>query len=187
MNTSSHIEQNASAIIELQMISRHLWCDYAWTIRSYVMSSLNELPSAKTDRQWVIDGTDTLGKMIMPYFGFIAGEKLTQLLYSAFSKYDDIIEDIKNGEVHVKLDSIDYAIIVSIAQFLSDHSASSSYDSLVEKVQLLFSLIINLIISVKAEEWQLGMSYHDDIMSAVQDISDTIVKAIIVKRPDLFH
>jgi hypothetical protein len=180
MNITSNNEHNTS-IMNLKLISRDLWCNFAWALRNYVVSGIADLQDAASGKDMVISSIGDISENIAISHGKSAGMKIMQALYGMFSRFIDKIESFKKGEISIEIDKVDDAIISSTSDFLTTLCPKTwNYKECTECVETLFSLVLNGIIARIAQEWDLSIRYHKQIIHQVKHISDRIVECSTV-------
>lgn len=180
MNITSNNDQ-ALTIMNLKFISRDLWCNFAWALRNYVVSSIADLQDAASGKDLVISSIDDISENVVVHHGQSAGTKIVQSLYGMFSRFVDKIESFKRGEISVEVDKIDRAIIASTSDFLTTLCPKIwNFKECTRCVETLFSLVLNGIIARIAREWDLSIRYHNQIIDQVKYISDCIVECSTV-------
>ena len=180
MNITSYNEQ-ATHIMNLKFVSRDLWCNFAWALRNYVVSSIADLQDAASGKDLVVSSIGDISENIMIHHGQSVGTKIVQSLYALFSRVVDKIESFKRGEISVEVDKIDRAIIASISDFLTTLCPKMwNFKECAECVETLFSLVLNGIIARIAQEWAQSIRYHNQIIDQVKYISDCIVECSTV-------
>ena len=173
MNKATNIEKNASNIINNN--SRQLWCNYAWTIRNYVVSCLGNLPDTTVGKGWVIDSIYAIAESTKPNFGDSLSRKLTQSLYSVFILLLDKAEALKDGEEFVKITDLDLATISSLAELMHSMHPSWEFEKWMTVIELTFNLMLNQVIARAANEWVLDMKYQQAILEQFTEIADTFM------------
>ena len=176
MNNAANIKQNANNIMYID--SRQRWCNYAWTIRNYFVSSLEDLPDSVTSKAWVIKSIYKIAEPLKDNINEYTAFKMIQLLYSMFSLLNDKVEQVKEGKEAIQLEIVDIATLSSIAELLSSLNPSMDQEKWLSALELIFNLMINQIMARTAQEWVLDEKYQEAILEQISFISDNIMIAV---------
>ena len=119
---ASTTETDSTKEAAFQDAMRKLWEDHIIWTRVFIISAASDLPdkAAATDR--LLQNQVDIGKAIKPYYGDVAGDKLTTLLKEHITTAAEIVTAAKAGDKPKQDDATKrwFANADQIAAFLSD-------------------------------------------------------------------
>jgi hypothetical protein len=186
MRNNADKDQNVEIITQTQMLSRHRWCNLAWTLRNYVMSSLNNLPDLACGKMWVIESICALGKLAQPHFANGSVIRFTGALYALFSLLDDKMTLIKSTSSIPDTAQLDGVVITSLSDSLIELQPSEWGSETPNDIRFLFELMFNQILARVAQEWEREIEYQTAILDVVANIADKFSESILAQSPESF-
>lgn len=174
--------------LELYSDMRKLWADHVFWTRDYIISAVDNLPSAGEDAKRLMKNQEDIGNEIKEYYGADAGSKMTKLLKDHISIAVDIISaaKAKNQTKFEEANKRWQDNANQIADFLSQANSNWSKSDLED--------LMSMHLKTTAEELnaRLGKNYSKDVESfdAVFDhvmrMADIFSAGIIKQFPDKY-
>src|ERR1043165_2159243 len=124
--TRARAEENSKSVA-LQTAMRKLWEDHITWTRIFIISAAADLPDKDAATQRLLKNQVDIGNAIKPFYGDLAGEKLTMLLKEHITTAADVVAAAKAND-KARLDDVNrrwFANADEIAEFLSQANPQS--------------------------------------------------------------
>jgi hypothetical protein len=168
---------------------RKLWEDHVTWTRLYIVIALADLPSKGATAQRLIQNQTDIGNAMRPFYGDVAGEKLTALLKDHILTAAALIDAAKAGDT-IKQDDASkrwYANADEIASFLS--GANPKNWPLPEMKSMMrehLDLTTVEVVSGLKKDWAADISAYDDVHGQILKMADMLSAGIVKQFPGKF-
>lgn len=168
---------------------RKLWEDHVTWTRLYIVSAVAGLPDAQPAAQRLLQNQADIGNAIRPFYGEVAGDKLSDLLRSHILIAADLVTAAKVGnaaDVQTAAARWD-ANAVEIADFLSGANPVS-WPRATMRTEMRHHLELTLR-EAQARlqgDWAADIVAYDEIHTHILGLADLLTAGIIKQFPKQF-
>jgi hypothetical protein len=159
-----------------------LWEDHITWTRLYIVSALGGLPDKDAVAQRLLQNQVDIGNAIKPYYGDVAGDKLTGLLKDHILLAAEIVGDAKAGD-NAKMQDANkrwYANADEIATFLS--TANSQYWPLADMQKMMHEHLDLTSQELSARlkgDWAADIAAYEKVHAQILNMADMLATGII--------
>lgn len=175
-------------MVELKSDMQKAWIDHTIWTRSYIVSALSNLEDQKDVLNRLLQNQQAIGKIIKPYYGEAAGNKLAELLTEHILIAGKIVSAAKAGEqTEVKKFEADWHKNAdAIAKFLSKANPNWSFKVLQDMLYTHLQLITEIVMDRINGNWQADIAATDKNELHMIHFADILTEGIIKQFPDKF-
>jgi hypothetical protein len=169
---------------------RKLWEEHVTWTRLYIVSALSALPDAQPTAERLLRNQDDIGAAIKPFYGEVAGAKLTQLLRTHITTAADLLKAAKAGDPAALTKAKDawYANADDISTFLSQANPKSWP---ADQVKAMMHMHLDQTISEATNRlkgnYTAEIADYDAIENHILQLADTLSSGIVAQFPDRFR
>ena len=177
-----------SASNSLRQAMRRLWMDHTVYTRLYIVSALATLPDAEALAGRLLRNQDDIGNAIVPFYGEVAGKKLTELLKGHIMIAVEVVAAAKDGD-QKKFAEADKKWIANadeIAAFLSSANPNWPMKAAADLLHLHLQLIREFVTARLAKNYAEDVKKLDEYFTEGMLIADTLSEGVIKQFPNKF-
>ncbi len=180
--TTSRAYQFANAM-------RKLWEDHVTWTRLYLVSAASNLPDLDATTNRLLQNQVDIGNAVKPFFGEIAGNKLTDLLKEHILTAAAVVADAKAGDA-AKLQEANkkwYANADAIAGFLSGANPDNwPLEQTKAMMREHLDLTTAEVLAHLHGKWTDDVAAYDKVHAAILQMADMLSSGIIKQFPKRF-
>jgi hypothetical protein len=173
---------------ELRVGMRMLWEDHITYTRTFIISTLADLPDQAAVTQRLLANQKDIGDALKPYYGAAAGEKLTALLRDHILIAADVVKAAKAGtkDQLSKSQQRWTANGKDIAAFLSGANPNWSKAALETMLQKHLDFTTGEVVGRLQKDWAADIKSYDDGHMHMMMFADALTNGIVKQFPDKF-
>lgn len=175
-----------SNAMELRDAMRSLWADHVVWTRNYIIEAVAGDPSASAAATRLMKNQEDIGNAIAPYYGTVAGNKLTGLLKDHINIAVDLVTAAKAGD-QTKVADADrrwHQNAADIATFLSGANPNWSRDALLSMLDRHLMLTTQEATARIQKRWTDDVTAFDQIFDQAMEMADALSSGIMKQFPD---
>lgn len=172
-------------VIELRQDMRKLWSDHVIWTRGYIVAAVANDPSASAAAARLMKNQEDIGNAIVPFYGSMAGIKLTDLLKSHISIAVDLVAAAKAGD-NAKVADADkrwHENAAQIATFLSNANPNWSKEMLLTMLNEHLTLTTQEATARIQKRWTDDQATFDKILTQALSMADTLTDGLARQFP----
>ncbi|OIK13703.1 glycosyltransferase [Bacillus sp. MUM 116] len=176
-------------VINLKYPMQQLWVEHAWWIRSLIVSTLSDLKDKDAVLARLLRNQEDLGNIIKPYYGVVAGNKLTALLKEHIIIAGKIIDAARKGDQpHVNQFNKDWVRNADeIVVFLTSANPNWSKKVLTEMFYTHLKLTTDEVLDRLKEDWHGDIQTADTNETHLIHMGDILTEGIVKQFPNKFQ
>jgi hypothetical protein len=173
---------------ELRAGMRMLWEEHITYTRTFIVSTLADLPDQAAVTQRLLANQKDIGDALKPYYGDAAGAKLTALLRDHILIAADVVKAAKAGtkDQLSKAQQRWTANGKEIAAFLSGANPNWSKPALEAMLQKHLDLPTGEVVGRLRKDWAADIKSYDDGHMHMMMFADALTNGIVKQFPDKF-
>lgn len=176
------------SMANFKMEEQRLWIEHVLWTRNFIISDLASLEDKDTVLDRLLKNQDDIGNSIKPYYGDIAGNKLSKLLREHISIAGQIVDAAKEGNKNDvdKYNTLWYENADKIADFLSAANPNWSNKELKDILHMHLKLTTDEVVARLNKDWNADVQSFDKGEKHILILSDAITNGIIKQFPNKF-
>ena len=186
-NTTTNSVSNEKTL-NLYLTLRDLWTAHTEWTRTYIISSVANLPDIKYVAQRLLLNQEEIGNAIKPFYGDDAGNKLTSLLKAHILGAVNLLNAAKTkNKSQVAIDEKKWFVNAEqIAKFLSSTNPNWPKVSLIKMLDDHLSLTKSEAVARLSGNYAADITTYNKIRQEVNIMSDILANGIMKQFPDKF-
>jgi len=178
----------SEAQCNLRTALRKLWADHAIWTRQYIVAFASDGPDAGAAATRLLKNQEHIGNAIVPFYGEVAGARLTDLLKQHILIAVDLLTAAKAGDdaEFQRQDQRWSQNAEEIATFLSGANPNWPKNDVVDLLSVHLKLTKDEAVARLTGKWDDDVSAFDDIFTEIMTVSDTLADGIVKQFPDRF-
>lgn len=179
---------NSDAGVELKLGMRTLWEDHTLWTRNVIFNIIDDLPGTEDAVNRLMQNQSDIGNAIKPYYGEVAGNKLTELLKTHVSQAADLLKAAKKDD-KTAFDNINKQWKANgdeIAVFLSKANPNWKEAEMKKMMQDHLTLTIDEAVARKKKDYDGDVKAYDKVKKEILEMSDMLAMGIVEQFPDKF-
>ncbi len=186
-----HVKQAcvSKTMVQLHGNMRKLWIEHLFWTRNYIVSAVAGFPDQDQVLARLLKNQQDIGDAIKPYYGDVAGTKLTGLLKEHILLAGKILEAAKSGN-QVDLEKYNkewYRNADDIAQFLSSANPNWSKEELKSILDMHLKLVTDTVVARIKGDWNADIVATDLGEAHLIKLADTLTEGIVKQFPKYFQ
>jgi hypothetical protein len=173
---------------KLVLALRDLWADHTGWTRNYIISFVAGLPDTNFAAQRLLKNQVDIGNAIKPFYGNVAGDKLTSLLKDHIMGAVDLLKAAKAGNTTgaAAAEKKWYENADQIATFLSSANPNWSKIALKSMLDNHLALTKSEAVARLTGNYAADITAYDKVRQEANMMSDTLVDGIVKQFPGKF-
>jgi hypothetical protein len=166
---------------QLRQSMRELWADHVIWTRNYIVAAVAGDASATNALDRLMKNQEDLGNAITPYYGGVAGTRLTQLLKEHISVAGEVVAAAKSKD-DAKLKDADrrwHSNAEQIAAFLSEANPNWKRADLVQMLNEHLALTTTEATMRLQGKWSDDAATFDKIFDQAMHMADALSDGVI--------
>ncbi|HKW24072.1 MAG TPA: hypothetical protein VJO13_22045 [Ktedonobacterales bacterium] len=178
----------SEAQCNLRTALRKLWADHAIWTRQYIVAFASDGPDAGAAATRLLKNQEHIGNAIVPFYGEVAGARLTDLLKQHILIAVDLLTAAKAGDdaEFQRQDQRWSQNAEEIATFLSGANPNWPKNDVVDLLSVHLKLTKDEAVARLTGKWDDDVTAFDDIFTEIMTVSDTLADGIVKQFPDRF-
>lgn len=178
----------SEAQCNLRTALRKLWADHAIWTRQYIVAFASDGPDAGAAATRLLKNQEHIGNAIVPFYGEVAGARLTDLLKQHILIAVDLLTAAKAGddEEFQRQDQRWLQNAEEIATFLSGANPNWPKNDVVDLLSVHLKLTKDEAVARLTGKWDDDVVAFDDIFTEIMTVSETLADGIVKQFPDRF-
>jgi hypothetical protein len=178
----------SEAQCNLRTALRKLWADHAIWTRQYIVAFASDGPDAGAAATRLLKNQEHIGNAIVPFYGEVAGARLTDLLKQHILIAVDLLTAAKAGDdaEFQRQDQRWSQNAEEIATFLSGANPNWPKNDVVDLLSVHLKLTKDEAVARLTGKWDDDVAAFDDIFTEIMTVSDTLADGIVKQFPDRF-
>jgi len=178
----------SEAQCNLRTALRKLWADHAIWTRQYIVAFASDGQDTGAAATRLLKNQEHIGNAIVPFYGEVAGARLTDLLKQHILIAVDLLTAAKAGDdaEFQRQDQRWSQNAEEIAAFLSGANPNWPKNDVVDLLSVHLKLTKDEAVARLAGKWDDDVSAFDDIFTEIMTVSDTLADGIVKQFPDRF-
>jgi hypothetical protein len=182
-------EPESTKEMALHDAMRKLWEDHIIWTRVFIISAAADLPdkAAATDR--LLQNQVDIGNAIKPYYGDVAGDKLTTLLKEHITTAAEIVTAAKAGDKAKQDDATKrwFANADQIADFLSNANPKNWRQEEMRKMMRdHLNLTTEEVVARLQKNWAADIAAFDKVHEQILHMADMLTAGIVKQHAEKF-
>ncbi|HEV8281316.1 MAG TPA: hypothetical protein VGQ02_05630 [Candidatus Limnocylindrales bacterium] len=167
---------------------RKLWADHVIWTREYIVAAVAGTPDADAAAGRLLKNQEDIGAAIVPYYGEVAGDRLTDLLKQHIMIAVDLVAAAKSGDqtAFAKHDARWTSNIEEIAAFLAAANPNWPEKAVVDLLALHLKLTKDETVARLNNDWAADVKAFDDIFTEILVVADTLYDGLAAQFPERF-
>lgn len=172
----------------LRTALRKLWADHAIWTRQYIVAFASDGQDTGAAATRLLKNQEHIGNAIVPFYGEVAGARLTDLLKQHILIAVDLLTAAKAGDdaEFQRQDQRWSQNAEEIATFLSGANQNWSKNDVVDLLGVHLKLTKDEAVARLTSKWDDDVVAFDDIFTEIMTVSDTLADGIVKQFPDRF-
>ena len=172
----------------LRTALRKLWADHAIWTRQYIVAFASDGQDTGVAATRLLKNQEHIGNAIVPFYGEVAGARLTDLLKQHILIAVDLLTAAKAGDdaEFQRQDQRWSQNAEEIATFLSGANQNWSKNDVVDLLSVHLKLTKDEAVARLTSKWDDDVVAFDDIFTEIMTVSDTLADGIVKQFPDRF-
>ena len=178
----------SEAQCNLRTALRKLWADHAIWTRQYIVAFASDGQDAGAAATRLLKNQEHTGNAIVPFYGEVAGARLTDLLKQHILIAVDLLTAAKAGDdaEFQRQDQRWSQNGEEIATFLSGANPNWPKNDVVDLLSVHLKLTKDEAVARLTGKWDDDVAAFDDIFTEIMTVSDTLADGIVKQFPDRF-
>jgi hypothetical protein len=178
----------SEAQCNLRTALRKLWADHAIWTRQYIVAFASDGQDTGAAAARLLKNQEHIGNAIVPFYGEVAGARLTDLLKQHILIAVDLLTAAKAGDdaEFQRQDQRWSQNAEEIAAFLSGANPNWPKNDVVDLLSVHLKLTKDEAVARLTGKWDDDVSAFDDIFTEIMTVSDTLADGIVKQFPDRF-
>jgi hypothetical protein len=178
----------SEAQCNLRTALRKLWADHAIWTRQYIVAFASDGQDTGAAATRLLKNQEHIGNAIVPFYGEVAGARLTDLLKQHILIAVDLLTAAKAGDdaEFQRQDQRWSQNAEEIAAFLSGANPNWPKNDVVDLLSVHLKLTKDEAVARLTGKWDDDVSAFDDIFTEIMTVSDTLADGIVKQFPDRF-
>ena len=179
---------SSEAQCNLRTALRKLWADHAIWTRQYIVAFASDGPDTGAAATRLLKNQEHIGNAIVPFYGEVAGARLTDLLKQHILIAVDLLAAAKAGDdaEFQRQDQRWSQNAEEIATFLSSANPNWPKNDVVDLLSVHLKLTKDEAVARLTGKWDADVVAFDDIFTEIMTVSDTLADGIVKQFPDRF-
>lgn len=172
----------------LRTALRKLWADHAIWTRQYIVAFASDGQDAGAAATRLLKNQEHIGNAIVPFYGEVAGARLTDLLKQHILIAVDLLTAAKAGDdaEFQRQDQRWSQNAEEIATFLSGANPNWPKNDVVDLLSVHLKLTKDEAVARLTSKWDDDVVAFDDIFTEIMTVSDTLADGIVKQFPERF-
>ncbi len=172
----------------LRTALRKLWADHAIWTRQYIVAFASDGSDTSTAATRLLKNQEHIGNAIVPFYGDVAGARLTDLLKQHILIAVDLLAAAKSGDdaEFQRQDQRWSQNAEEIATFLSGANPNWPKSDVVDLLGVHLKLTKDEAVARLTGNWDDDVVAFDDIFTEIMTVSDTLADGIVKQFPERF-
>jgi len=178
----------SEAQCNLRMALRKLWADHAIWTRQYIVAFASDGADTGAAATRLLKNQEHIGNAIVPFYGEVAGARLTDLLKQHILIAVDLLTAAKAGDdaEFQRQDQRWSQNAEEIATFLSGANPNWPKNDVVDLLSVHLKLTKDEAVARLTGKWDDDVAAFDDIFTEIMTVSETLADGIVKQFPDRF-
>lgn len=178
----------SEAQCNLRTALRKLWADHAIWTRQYIVAFASDGLDTGAAATRLLKNQEHIGNAIVPFYGEVAGTRLTDLLKQHILIAVDLLTAAKAGDdaEFQRQDQRWSQNAEEIATFLSGANPNWPKNDVVDLLTVHLKLTKGEAVARLTGKWDDDVAAFDDIFTEILTVADTLVDGIVKQFPDRF-
>jgi hypothetical protein len=178
----------SEAQCNLRTALRKLWADHAIWTRQYIVAFASDGQDTGAAATRLLKNQEHIGNAIVPFYGEVAGARLTDLLKQHILIAVDLLTAAKAGDdtEFQRQDQRWSQNAEEIATFLSGANPNWPKNDVVDLLSVHLKLTKDEAVARLTGKWDDDVAAFDDIFTEIMTVSDTLADGIVKQFPDRF-
>lgn len=189
LTTAVALAQPAPTRCDFRIAMHKLWEDHITWTRLYIVEAVAGLPSKDATAQRLLQNQVDIGNAIKPFYGDVAGEKLTGLLKSHILIAGELVGAAKAGDKTKQDEAAQrwYANADEIALFLSGANPTN-WPAAEMKAMMHEHLDLTTaeVVAHLTGDWAADIAAYGRVSEQILRMADMLSSGIISQFPDRF-
>ena len=172
----------------LRTALRKLWADHAIWTRQYIVAFASDGQDTGGAATRLLKNQEHIGNAIVPFYGEVAGARLTDLLKQHILIAVDLLTAAKAGDdaEFQRQDQRWSQNAEEIATFLSGANPNWPKNDVVDLLSVHLKLTKDEAVARLTGKWDDDVVAFDDIFTEIMTVSDTLADGIVKQFPERF-
>jgi len=178
----------SEAQCNLRTALRKLWADHAIWTRQYIVAFASDGADTGAAATRLLKNQEHIGNAIVPFYGEVAGARLTDLLKQHILIAVDLLTAAKAGDdaEFQRQDQRWSQNAEEIATFLSGANPNWPKNDVVDLLSVHLKLTKDEAVARLTGKWDDDVAAFDDIFTEIMTVSETLADGIVKQFPDRF-
>jgi len=178
----------SEAQCNLRTALRKLWADHVFWTRQYIVACASEGPDTGAAATRLLKNQEHIGNAIVPFYGEVAGARLTDLLKQHILIAVDLLTAAKAGDdaEFQRQDQRWSQNAEEIATFLSGANPNWPKNDVVDLLSVHLKLTKGEAVARLTGKWDDDVVAFDDIFTEIMTVADTLADGIVKQFPERF-
>ena len=175
-------------MVQLKTDMQKVWIDHTIWTRSYIVSAISNRPDQQDVLNRLLQNQQDIGKLIKPYYGEAAGNKLADLLREHILIAGKIVAAAKAGnQADVKkLEADWHRNADDISKFLSAANPNWQFKALQDMLYAHLQLITEIVLNCLKGDWKADIAATDKNEIHMIHLADILTGGIVKQFPEKF-
>jgi len=186
---ATSVPANKISALDFRNAVRKLWEDHITWTRLYIISVTHSLPDQDATTQRLLANQVDIGNAIKPFYGDVAGDKLTALLKDHILGAADLLAAAKAGD-QTKVDGASkkwYQNADDIATFLNGANAKNwPLATMKEAMKMHLDQTLKEAVDRLQGKYADDIKDYDAIHNHILDMADVLSNGILAQFPNKF-
>ncbi len=180
---------NYTKATNLRIGLRDLWVDHVVWTRQYIVAAVADAPDANFTAKRLLKNQEDIGNAIKPFYGDVAGDKLTSLLKEHILIAVDLLNAAKAGDSAglKQAEAKWYGNADDIATFLSAANPNWPKDHLVNMLDQHLALTKAEAVARLTGNYTADINAFDEIHKQAMTMADELADGIVKQFPEQFE
>lgn len=180
-------EEDPDAIVAFRLASNYHWNNHINYTRDAIISILADLPDVSVIIDRLMKNQESIGGLLVPYYGKIRSDKLVELLKAHIIMFGEYIKTAKSKGNVDALNAQLTANAISIAECLDalDHEHWPK-EAVLDHLNMHLKLTKDEISARINKDWIADITAYDDGHQLICDFADLFALGVVKKFPDKF-
>ena len=167
---------------------RKLWADHAIWTRQYIVAFASDGQDAGAAAARLLKNQEHLGNAIVPFYGEVAGARLTELLKQHILIAVDLLTAAKAGDdAEFQQQDLRWSQNADeIAALLSGANPNWPKSDVVDLLNVHLKLTKDEAVARLTGKWDDDVVAFDDTFTEIMTVSDTLADGIVKQFPERF-
>jgi hypothetical protein len=181
--------QRKASVCDLRANMRKLWEDHITWTRNVIFNIIDSLPGTTEAVTRLLQNQVDIGNAFNPFYGQVAGDSLTALLYTHITTAADLLTALVNGDAAgvATANAAWYANADTIAQFLASLNSAWPLSDLEMMMEMHLDLTKAEALARYNHDYALDVQMYDSVHTEILGMSDVFANGIVQQFPHQFR